>query len=134
MKKFIVSLSVLMSFASFASEINVLKIDAKSAGRGSLTTRFVVNLSDDTAGVSVKVTRRTGGKNPHTTSRSFKKIVPELVLNGDTLELNVDGKIVDCGTMGETRILKLPVLKLSGNCDVVAKRVKGDVVVSIVAE
>ena len=134
MKTFIVSLSLLVSFAAAASEIKVLDIDAKTAGRGSLTTRFEVNLQDESAGVSVRITKRTHGKNPYTTSRKFSKSVPELALNGKTLELSVDGKIVDCGTMGVTSILSRPVLKLSGKCDVVAKRVNGQVEVTIVAE
>lgn len=134
MKNLIVALSLLTSFASFASEIDVLKVEARAAGRGKLITKFVVNVADNTAGVSVKVVRKYGGKNPHTSTRTFKTDVSELSLNGDKLELNIDGKVVDCGTMGVTRILKLPVLKLSGNCDVVAKRVNGAVVVSVVAE
>lgn len=134
MKTFIVVLSLLVSFASFASEIQVLKVDSNKAGRGNLHTKFVVHLDDNTAGVLVRVVKKTGGKEPRTSVRTFKADVPELALNGDTLELNIDGKIVDCGTMGVTRFLKRPVLVLSGNCAVVAKRVNRDVVVSVVAE
>ena len=134
MKKFILSLSLLLSVAASAAEIKVLDIDAKTAGKGSLTTRFEVNLQDDTAGVSVRITKRHGGKNPYTTSRSFEKTVPELALNDKNLELTVDAKTVVCGTMGVTNVFNRPVLRLSGNCDVVARRVNGSVVVSVVAE
>jgi hypothetical protein len=134
MKKMIALVTILASMAVSATEVNVMKINANKAGRGTLSTRFEVNLNDNTAGVSVKITKRNPGKNHRTTSRSFEMIVADLNLNGDTLELNVDGKVVNCGTMGVTRVFKLPTLKLSGNCDVVAKRVKGDVVVSIVTE
>lgn len=134
MKKLIVSLSLLMSFAASAAEIKVLEIDAKTAGKGSLTTRFDVNLENDTAAVSVKITRTHGGKNPYTTTRKFSKDVVELSLKDKTLELSIDGKIVDCGTMGVTRVFSRPVLKLSGKCDVVAKRVNGNIVVSLIAE
>lgn len=134
MKKMIALVTILASMAVSASEIKVMKIDANKAGRGTLSTRFEVNLNDNTAGVSVRITKRNPGKNHTTTSRSFEKIVADLRLNGDILELDVDGKVVNCGTMGVTRVFKLPTLKLSGNCDVVAKRVNGDVVVSIITE
>jgi hypothetical protein len=134
MKKLIFSLSLLLSVAASASEIKVLDIDAKTAGRGSLTTRFEVNLQDDSAGVSVRITKKNGGKNPYTTSRTFEKTVPELALNEKNLELTVDGKTVVCGTMGVTNVFNRPVLRLSGKCDVVATRVAGRVVVSVVAE
>jgi hypothetical protein len=134
MKKMIALMSILASLAASASELQVMKIDANKSGTGTLSTRFEVNLNDNTAGVSVKITKRHPGKNHRTTTRTFEMVVADLSLNGDVLELNVDGKVVNCGTMGITRVFKLPTLKLSGNCDVVAKRVKGDVVVSIVTE
>lgn len=134
MKTMIAIVTILASMAVSASEVQVMKVDANKAGRGTLNTRFEVNLNDATAGVAVRITKRSGGKNHYTTSRDFEVIVPDLSLNGDILELNVDGKVVNCGTMGVSRIFKIPTLNLSGNCDVVAKRVKGDVVVSIVTE
>jgi hypothetical protein len=134
MKKFIVALSILTSFAASASEIKVMDLDARTAGRGSLSTRFDVNLQDGTADLRLTVSRRHGGKNPHTTTRRFSKNVPELSLKDKTLELNIDGKITDCGTMGETRVFNRPVLRLSGKCEVVAKRVNGGVVVLLTAE
>lgn len=134
MKAFIASLALVMSFAAAASEIKVLDIDARTAGKGSLSTKFAVFLEDDSSGVSVKISKRHGGKNPYTTTKTFTKSVPELSLKGKVLELSIDGKTVDCGTMGVTSILSRPTLKLSGKCDVVAKRVNGAVQVSIVAE
>lgn len=134
MKIILSVITILASMAVSASEVQVMKVNANKAGRGTLSTRFEVNLNDNTAGVSVRVTKRTHGKTPHTTSRNFEVIVPDLSLNGDILELNVDGKVVNCGTMGVSRIFKIPTLNLSGNCDVVASRVKGDVVVTIVTE
>lgn len=135
MKSIIALMTILASLAVSASEIQVMKINARKAGYGSLSSRFEVNLSDSTAGVSVKITRRKRGKTgTTTTSRSFEKVVSDLSLNGDVLELNVDGNVVNCGTMGVTRVFKVPTLYLSGNCEVVAKRVKGDVIVSIVSE
>lgn len=131
---FIVLVSLMVSVPTLASEIKVLEIEGRAAGRGSLITRFDVNLSDDTVAVSLKVINRVGGKNPHTTTRKFSKVVPELSLNDKTLEVNIDGKITDCGTMGLTSVFKRPVLRLSGKCDIVARRINGKVIVELVSE
>lgn len=134
MKSFIVIATMLCSMVASAAELEVMKVSAQKA-RGALNTRFEVNLNDGTAGVSLTATRMIGGpRNRHAISKTFEKAVPELALVGDTLVLTANGESVDCGTMGETRIFKRPVLNLSGKCDVVAKRVGSQVVVSIVTE
>lgn len=135
MKAFIISLSLLVSVAASASEVKVLEVSASDAGKGSLSTRFEVNTVNDTVGVSVKITRKIGSsRNRHVSTRTFEAKVSELSLNGKDLEFNKDGQNVVCGTMGVTRILKLPTLLLNGKCDLVAKRVNGNVVVSLIAE
>jgi hypothetical protein len=134
MKSFILCCSLLVSIAASASELEVLKVPAREAGKGSLSTRFEVDLSNQTVGVSVKVTHKTGGKTPYTTFRLFEANVPALSLVGQNVEFTQDGKSTVCGTMGVSRILKVPTLKLSGDCDVVASRVNGNVIVKIVTE
>ena len=122
MRLLLLSLLV-FSFSALAAETKVMSVDAKKAGRGSLSTKFVVDLNNQIHGVSLTVTKRVGtARNRRTTSRTFFKAVPELVLNGDSLEMNIDGAVVECGIMGETRVFRLPVLKMNGNCDLIAKR------------
>jgi hypothetical protein len=134
MKLLIVLFSLLLSIVASASEIKVLEIEGRKAGSGSLVTRFDVNLSDETVAVTLKVIKRVRGKNPYTTTRKFSKVVPELAINDKILELNIDGKITDCGTMGLTSVFKRPVLRLTGKCDIIAKRINGKVVVDLVSE
>jgi hypothetical protein len=111
---------LVLSFSALAAETKVMSV---KAGRGALSTKFVVDLNDQIHGVSLTVTKRVGSpKNRRTVVRTFFKAVPELVLNGDALEMNIDGVVVECGIMGETRVFRLPVLRLNGNCDLIAKR------------
>jgi hypothetical protein len=111
---------LVLSFSAVAAETKVMSV---KAGRGALSTKFVVDLNEQIHGVSLTVTKRVGSpKNRRTVVRTFFKAVPELVLNGDALEMNIDGVVVECGIMGETRVFRLPVLKLNGNCDLIAKR------------
>jgi hypothetical protein len=112
-----------LSFSALAAETKVMSVATKVTGHGALSTKFVVDLNDQIHGVSLTVTKRVGSpKNRRTVVRTFFKAVPELVLNGDVLEMNIDGAVVECGIMGETRVFRLPVLRLNGNCDLIAKR------------
>lgn len=130
MKSFIVMTTLLASICASAAELKVMDVSASKA-RGTLSTRFEVNLEDGTAGVSLSASRRIGGpRNGHIQTRTFEKLVPELALIDNKLMLGE----VECGTMGETRVFRRPVLNLSGKCDVVAKRVGSVVSVSIVTE
>jgi hypothetical protein len=129
-KSFIATVALLASMSSFATEIKVLEIPQNYLG--NISARFKINLEEGTAGVKVLITRRTGGKNSHTSIRRFEAAIPELSMNGENLEFNKDGTNAICGTMGVTRIFKIPTLKLSGNCDFVTKRVNGKIVVSLV--
>ena len=123
MKTLIVIAALLSSVVVSAAELTVLSIPAKKLMRSNLTTRFEVNLQDGTAGVSLtamKMVRR--GRSRHMSSKTFEAMVPELALVDKTLVLSANGETVDCGTMGVTRIVKRPVLLLTGNCDVITKR------------
>lgn len=111
------------SFSALAAETKVMSVSAKVAGHGALSTKFVVDLNNQIHGVSLTITKRVGtARHRRTTTKTFFKAVPDLVLNGDSLEMNIDGTVIECGIMGETRVFRLPVLKLNGNCDLIAKR------------
>lgn len=122
MKSFIVVAALLSSFAVSAAELTVMSVPAKKV-RGTVETKFEVNLQDGTAGVSLTATKRVmRGRGYHTVSKTFEAEVPELALVGKTLVLTTATESVECGTMGETRIFKRPVLLLNGNCDIITKR------------
>jgi len=130
MKSFIVITTLLASISAFAAELPVMEVSSAKA-RGTLSTRFEVNLQDGTAGVSLTATKSVmRGRGHHVITKTFEKVVPELALVNDKLMLGE----VECGTMGETRIFRRPVLNLSGKCDIVAKREGSVVKVSIVTE
>lgn len=123
MKTFIVIAALLSSVAVSAAELTVLSVPTSKLVRSTLSTRFEVNLQDGTAGVSLTASKMVHrGRNSHRVSKTFEAMVPELSLVDKTLVLNTNGESVECGTMGETRIFKRPVLLLNGNCDVITKR------------
>lgn len=133
MKSLIVCLTLITSMGAMASEIKVLELTGRNA-RGTIRTRFEVNLQDATAGVSAKASRIVGGKNRYRVFNTFEAAVAELSMNGKNLEFNKDGQNVVCGTMKISRIFKIPTLKLSGRCNLVTKRLKGKAVVTLIAE
>ncbi len=123
MKTFIVIAALLSSVAVSAAELTVLSVPTKKIMHSNVTTRFEVNLEDGTAGVSLTATRTIHhGKTSRTTSKTFEAMVPELALVDKTLVLTTGTESVECGTMGQTRIFKRPVLLLNGNCDIITKR------------
>ena len=72
MKSFIVVAALLSSFAVSAAELTVMQVPAKKV-RGTVTTRFEVNLQDGTAGVSLTATRTIHrGRNSSTASKTFE--------------------------------------------------------------
>ena len=132
MKALLLSLALVTSFSALGSEIKVLEF---AATRGTVSTRFEVNMEDGTAGVSAKLAKRTGtARNRRTSYRTFESVVPELSLNGKNLEFNKDGESVVCGTMDVTRVFKIPTLLLSGKCDLQVRRVSGKVVVRLITK
>lgn len=131
MKSLLLTAALLASFSASALELKVMDVSAAKA-LGTKTTRFEVNLNDGTAGVSLTATRHMHRRGA--ISRTFEKLVPELSLVGNDLVLTAEGQTITCGTMGETRIFKRPVLNLSGNCDIVTKRNGNKISVILVAE
>lgn len=135
MKALIASAMLLASVGVSAIEIKVMEIPAAKLRNSMLSTRFNINLDDGTAAVALKATRHIGSpKNRTTITKSFEREVPALKLEGQDLVLNAGFTPVVCGSMGETRILKRPVLKLSGNCDIITRKTGKTVSVIIVAE
>ncbi len=125
MKKLVLVTSLFASLAVSAAELKVMDLPSLEMSHGHVTTRFEIDHSSGTAGVSATVTRRRPGRGGGTTyTHTRENVVPELSMVDGTLSLFVDGTTVDCGTMGVTRIFKRPVLNLNGNCDLESRRVK----------
>lgn len=125
MKFIVFSLITIAASASFASEIKVLDLPASKAAGAIVQSRFSVNEDAGTAGVTVTLTKRHGGpRSSHPISRTYHAAVPELSVADGKLFLNLEGRAFECGTMGESRILRRPTLFLSGACKLQEKRVR----------
>ena len=124
MKSLILVTSLFASLAVSAAELKVIDVPSTKMPYGHVDTKFEVNLKEGTAGVSATFKKVRPRKHPRIQVTSFESIVPELSMVGDDLMLDIDGTSVTCGTMGITRVFKLPVLKLNGNCLLESKRVK----------
>lgn len=124
MKKLALFTGLFASLAVSAGEILVMDLPSNKISNGHVTTRFEINHHDGTAGVVATLTKRHPGRGGgHTTTKHFEKMVPELSMQSDSFLLNVEGQSILCGTMGESRVFRRPVLKLNGNCDLVTKRI-----------
>ncbi len=131
MKSFILITTLLASICVSAAEVSVMDINSSKVVNAQLSSRFEVNLQDGSAGVSVSATKWIRrGREKVAKTVTFEKLVPELALVNDKLMLGD----IECGTMGETRVFRRPVLNLSGKCDIVTKREGKTVKVSIVTE
>lgn len=124
MKSFILITSLFASLAVSAGELKVIDVPSLKMPFGHVNTKFEVNLKEGTAGVVATHKKTRPGKHPRIRYTTFEAIVPELAMVGDELMLTIDGSSITCGTMGVTNVLKLPVLKLNGNCLLKSKRVK----------
>ncbi len=124
MRSLIFVASLFASLAVSAGELKVIDVPSTKMPYGHVDTKFEVNLKEGTAGVSATFKKIRPRKHPRIQVTSFESIVPELSMVGDDLILDIDGTSVTCGTMGITRVFKLPVLKLNGNCILESKRVR----------
>ena len=117
MKKFLVVALLALASVAQAAEIKVMD---KKVGAGNKSATFKI-YDNGTAGIKLDVVHM--GHRNTITRRSYNNVVSELSMIGGELILNSNGSTVVCGTMGETRVLRLPSLKLNGNCDLVVRRV-----------
>ena len=129
MKLFFALVILGTSFLVQATELPVMEVNAIELRKFRLSTRFEVNLESRAVGVSLTGTREVG-RSERTVTRTFEKEVSELTLVDDKLMLGD----VECGTMGETRIFRRPVLHLSGKCEIKVNRTKEMIKVFIVTK
>lgn len=115
MKALIISSVLLFSFSSFAYEKLVFDGTQRDFGPGigNLYSNLYVNQTTGEAGVKVTFKRMSDDF-----SRSYVKNFPveNMFLEGDKLMININGEMIECGTMGESRVLRIPTLTISGNC------------------
>lgn len=123
MLKFITFIFLTMSFAQ-AEELTVLDISARKVSLLGTTSASFVFHKDGSAGVNLEVSnprlrlgRRRGLGGPIT--RNYEAEVPELSVVGDKLLYKNE---LECGTIKPSRVLRIPTLITSGNCELVIRK------------
>ncbi len=130
MKCFVFAL-LMLSVSVFAAEVVVMDVPAKGTSRSDdVSARFLIDQVAGTGAAELSVTREheichhdpESGRDCTTWSSSV--LNEKAPIEGLTV---VDKKVsvgnVDCGTMGVSRILKVPTFFMSGNCTLSADRV-----------
>ncbi len=115
MKSVLLFTALLVTASANAARIKIFEVKASAARGGNLTAKYIIN-PDDSISIGVSLSRLT---NPHKNIRTYKFYkmdVPELSLQGQSIILISSEGIVECGTLDESRILRRPVIKLTGNC------------------
>lgn len=140
MKTFLVSFVMLTSVA-FGAETTLLKTKVSgSSSVNKIESRFVIDDVTGEGSVAVKVSRRQSGKpgagGPVIYRALFNKTVKVegLSLLGDKLVYAGEEGDVECGTLGESRVFKVPTIYLSGNCSIVSKIVKKELTVKLITK
>ena len=115
MKAITIVLLVLFTNLTFAYEELVFDGNQRDFSRGSghFTSSFYVINESGEAGVKV-----TFNRDRDDFIDTYDKFFPmkNMFMEGNKLMINLDGEMIECGTMGESRIFKIPTLYLSGNC------------------
>lgn len=145
MKKLLIASLVLCVSAAQAADINILDVFIPLARTyDSVNSSFQMNTSTGAGSVRVTVTEQRmdpfppfpGGCRPTpyggcipdgrpmpmpTPYIVFDEMVPVAGLRLENKKVIYDGEngAVDCGTLGYSRILKIPTIYLSGNCSLI---------------
>lgn len=122
MKKLFLAALSLAASTAFAEQVVVMEksVPLVYDGYSQVSTRFYMDQKSGEGYVKVMVIeRRHYGRNggrTYTAIFADQEKVPGLVLMGDqAVYQGAEGNVV-CGTMGVSRVLKVPTLYLSGNC------------------
>ena len=125
MKKLILAALALTSSTVFAGQVTVLeaKVPVIESSNQTATTRFYMDQKTGQGYVKAIVTERIFDHHPNrdngpSTIQVFSETVKVdgLVLMGDqAVYQGAEGNVV-CGTMGTSRVFKVPTLYLSGDC------------------
>ncbi len=129
--KFLTLALLIISASAFASEVIVMDVPAKGTSRmDDISARFLINQAAGTGAAELSVTREheichhDAETGRDCTTFSSVVLNEKAPIEGLTV---VDKKVaignVDCGTMGVSRILKVPTFYMSGDCTLSAERV-----------
>lgn len=115
MKLFISSVLLFTSLSSFAYEVMVFDGPRTefSNGVGKMFSGLYVDQETGKVGVQLTYKKRIDDF-----SERHHKFFPinDMYLDADKVMINVNGELIECGTMSETRILRNPALIHSGLC------------------
>lgn len=115
-----VFLSLFFTLSAFAAKTPVMEAEVKRHF-SEISTKIKVDPSSGEGSVQLKVYRRSSrhrGGSHRVLMLSQEAKVEGLALQGDKLIFRGETADVECGTMGVSRIFKIPTLFLSGRCDV----------------
>lgn len=62
------------------------------------------------------------------------ELIPDLILEGNKILYNTKSGVVDCGTLGVSRIFKVPTLYLNGKCTLKSKIVQERAVKKVIVD
>lgn len=131
------TLAAAFLFVSVAQAAEITVLDARASTLRSSTqirTSFQVDVGNGNSGVAIVTTRRSGPRDNGFATKTKIVEVPELKLEGSTLVAYTNEGSTVCGTLGTSSVLKLPVLKLSGDCSIEVRKANGNVKVVIVTK
>jgi hypothetical protein len=119
MKSLTILTLLTLSSLSFGGTIELGSLEAPAA-LTKVESRYVVDMDKSSAELVIEVTQRVNG--PQGMGLPYMKTtileVPGLMMVGETLVLMTAEGNVDCGIMGKSRVLRVPVLRLTGKCEV----------------
>lgn len=123
MKKLFFAALSLAASTAFAEQVVVMErsVPLIYNGYSQVSTRFYMDQKSGQGYVKANVTERRhyGGRHggmTYTNLFTDQVSVPGLILMGDqAVYQGAEGNVV-CGTMGVSRVFKVPTLYLSGNC------------------
>lgn len=135
MKKLIMAVLALSASTVFASEVVVLEKDVRyyNDTHFQVGTRFYMDQESGQGYVKAFVSeRRSHYRGRGESEVSYYTLLSETVkveglmlMGNQAVYQGAEGNVV-CGTMGTSRVFKVPTLKLTGNCNLDATFVKGN--------
>lgn len=123
MKQFILAIA-LFAVAAQAGEVKIFE----ATGRYSMNkveVGFVASELAQTAAVNVTILKPNRRDSGRMYNRTTTRVAVEgLSIVNNTVVFDNDGRLVECGTLAKTPILRQTVVKTTGECKLI-KRIKG---------
>lgn len=123
MKQFILALA-LFAVAAQAGEVKIFE----ASGRYSMNrveVGFVASELNQTAAVNVTILKPSRRESGRIYNRTTTRVPVEgLSVMNNTVVFDNDGRLVECGTLEKTPVLRQTIVKTTGECKLI-KRIKG---------